>query len=230
MLFCVKKELFSNQINTFRLYSRGKLNKGYSVGRKIGYRRVSSEEQNLDRQDLSFCDRVFEEKLSGGSTKRPELKKMLDFLWMGDEVHVWSIDRLARSMSDLLDILQAISEAGASLHFISENLKFSGSPDQDDAVATLQLHMLGAFAQFERSIIRKRQMEGIAKAKAAKKYKGRKPSVNREDVKRRLELKLPVSQVAREMQISRSTVYAIAKELGFQARPGMLAPEQIKRE
>lgn len=199
------------------------------MGRKIGYRRVSSDEQNLERQDLNFCDRVFEEKLSGGSTKRPELQKMLDFLWMGDEVHVWSIDRLARSMSDLLDIVQAISEAGASLHFTSENLNFSGNPNEDDAVATLQLHMLGAFAQFERSIIRKRQKEGIAKAKAAGKYCGRKPSVNREDVRRRLELKLPVSQIAREMLISRSTVYSIAKELGFQMRPGMLPPGQPPR-
>ena len=85
--------------------------------------------------------------------------------------------------------------------------------------------MLGSFARIEWTIIRKRQKEGIAKAKSAGKYKGRKPSVKREDVRRRLELKLPVSQIAREMQISRSTVYSIAKELGFQARPGMLAPE-----
>ncbi|WP_170358636.1 recombinase family protein [Ruegeria arenilitoris] len=196
------------------------------MSRKIGYRRVSSEEQNLERQDMSYCDRIFEEKLSGGSMKRPELAKMLDFLWMGDEVHVWSIDRLARSMADLLDIVQAISKAGASVHFISENLKFTGNPEQDDAVATLQLHMLGAFAQFERSIIRKRQREGIAKAKAAGKYTGRKRSVNRDDVKRRLLLNLPVAQIAREVGISRSTVYAIARELGFQPRPGMLAPEQ----
>lgn len=199
------------------------------MGRKIGYRRVSSDEQNLDRQDLSFCDRVFEEKLSGGSIKRPELTKMLDFLWMGDEVHIWSIDRLARSMVDLLDIVQAISKAGASVHFISENLKFSDNPDEDDPVAALQMHMIGAFAQFERSIIRKRQKEGIAKAKAAGKYRGRKPSVNRDDVGRRLELKLPVSQVARAMQISRSTVYAIARELGFKARPSMLPPEQAQQ-
>ena len=196
------------------------------MGRKIGYRRVSSEEQSLERQDLSYCDRVFEEKLSGGSTNRPELTKMLDFLWIGDEVHVWSIDRLARSMSDLLEVVRKISAAGASVHFISEKLDFSGNPDEDDAVATLQMHMLGAFAQFERSIIRKRQKEGIAKAKAAGKYRGRKPSVCRQDVRRRLELNLPVSQIAREMQVSRSTVYAIAKELGFQARPGMSAPVQ----
>lgn len=86
--------------------------------------------------------------------------------------------------------------------------------------------MLGAFAQFERSIIRKRQKEGIAKAKADGKYKGRKPTVNRQDVRRRLELNLPVSQIAREMHVSRTTIYAIAKELGFQARQGMLAAVQ----
>lgn len=189
------------------------------MSRKIGYRRVSSEDQNLDRQDLGFCDRVFEEKISAGTRKRPELEKLLEFVWKGDEVHVWSIDRLARSMSDLLDIIKQIHQAGASIHFISENLTFSGDVDKDDPIATLQMHLLGSFAQFERSIIRKRQREGIAKAKVAGKYKGRGPSVNREDVQRRLEMELPVSQIAREMGVSRTTVYNIASELGYQTRP-----------
>ncbi len=191
------------------------------MSRKIGYRRVSSEDQNLDRQDLSFCDRVFEEKMSGGSARRPELEKLLEFIWRGDEVHVWSIDRLARSMSDLLDLIKKIHAAGASVQFISENLKFTGDADQDDPVATLQMHMLGAFAQFERSIIRKRQREGIEKAKAVGKYRGRQPTVNRGDVRRRLELKLPVSQIAREMGVSRTTIYNIARELGFEPAPRM---------
>lgn len=189
------------------------------MSRKIGYRRVSSEDQNLDRQDLSFCDRVFEEKLSGGNRKRPELEKMLEFVWQGDEVHVWSIDRLARSMGDLLDIIKQIHGAGASIRFVSENLTFSGDADKDDPIATLQMHLLGSFAQFERSIIRKRQREGIAKARVAGKYKGRGPSVNREDVQRRLEMGLPVSQIAREMNISRTTVYNIASELGYSTSP-----------
>ncbi|SFF14390.1 Site-specific DNA recombinase [Sulfitobacter brevis] len=189
------------------------------MSRKIGYRRVSSEDQNLDRQDLGFCDRVFEEKLSAGTRKRPELEKMLDFVWQGDEVHVWSIDRLARSMSDLLDIIKQIHEAGASIHFISENLVFSGDADQDDPIATLQMHLLGSFAQFERSIIRKRQREGIAKAKVAGKYKGRGPAISRDDVKRRLEMGLPVSQIAREVGISRTSVYKISSELGYTTSP-----------
>lgn len=195
------------------------------MSRKIGYRRVSSAEQNLERQEIDYCDRVFEEKLSGSSLNRPALEKMLEFLWEGDEVHVWSIDRLARSMSDLLHIVQEIRNAGASLYFISENLKFSGKSDEDDAAALLQMHLLGAFAEFERSIIRRRQREGIERAKAAGKYKGRAPSVSRQDVRRRLELRLPVSQIAREMKISRSTVYAIAKELKFTMRPGMQPPK-----
>lgn len=195
------------------------------MSRKIGYRRVSSAEQNLERQDIDYCDKVFEEKQSGSSVNRPALEKMLEFLWEGDEVHVWSIDRLARSMSDLLQIVQEIKNAGASLYFISENLKFTGKSEEDDAAAVLQMHLLGAFAEFERSIIRKRQREGIQKAKAAGKYKGRAPSVSREDVRRRLELKLPVSQIAREMQISRSTVYSIAKDLRFVMRPAMQSPE-----
>ncbi|MDC0657410.1 recombinase family protein [Leisingera sp. SS27] len=191
------------------------------MSRTIGYRRVSSEDQNLDRQDLASCDRVFEEKLSGGSAKRPALERMLEFLWTGDEVQVWSIDRLARSMTDLLAIVQRIHDAGASIRFLSENLSFTGQPDKDDPIMTLQMHMLGAFAEFERSIIRKRQKEGIEKARAAGKYKGRQPSINRDDVSRRLDLGLPVSQIAREMSISRTTVYSIARELGFAPAPRM---------
>lgn len=131
---------------------------------KIGYRRVSSLDQNLDRQDLGPLDKTFEEKLSGVNAKdRPELQNMMEFAREGDEVIVWSIDRMARDLRDLQTIIQTLLDKNVSITFISENLTFSAS--SNDPFAKLQLHLMGAFAEFERSIIRKRQAEGIAKAK-----------------------------------------------------------------
>ncbi|WP_417605098.1 recombinase family protein, partial [Primorskyibacter flagellatus] len=148
----------------------------------VGYRRVSSVDQNLDRQDLGQVEKVFEEKLSGKSAKdRPALQAMLDYIREGDTVAVYSIDRLARDLRDLQDIIQTVNDKGATIRFLTEGLTFSA--DKDDAFAKLQLHMMGAFAEFERNIIRKRQAEGIAKAKSKGVYKGRKPSIDRDRVK-----------------------------------------------
>ena len=129
----------------------------------VGYRRVSSVDQNFDRQDLGAVDKLFEEKLSGKNAKdRPALNAMLDWVREGDSVLVHSIDRLARDLRDLQAIIQTLNDKGVSITFRSENLTFSAS--SDDAFAKLQLQMMGAFAEFERNIIRKRQAEGIAKA------------------------------------------------------------------
>ena len=130
----------------------------------VGYRRVSSVDQNLDRQDLGQVEKVFEEKLSGKSAKdRPALQAMLDYIREGDTVAVYSIDRLARDLRDLQDIIQTVNDKGATIRFLTEGLTFSAV--KEDAFARLQLQMMGAFAEFERNIIRKRQAEGIAKAK-----------------------------------------------------------------
>ena len=148
---------------------------GYAMA-TVGYRRVSSSEQNLDRQSLDGCSKIFEEKASGASRERPALKELMEWVREGDTVLVWSIDRLARDLRDLQDIVSSFTERGVSITFISERLTFSA--DRDDALSRLQLHLMGAFAQFERSLIRKRQMEGIAKAKERGIYRGRKPSVD----------------------------------------------------
>ena len=173
---------------------------------KIGYRRVSTHEQNLDRQDIGQLDKVFEEKISGSSAKqRPELQAMIDFAREGDEVIVWSIDRMARDLRDLQSIIQTLLEKQVSITFIAENLSFTAS--SNDPFAKLQLHLMGAFAEFERSIIRKRQAEGIAKAKARGVYKGRKPTI---DVQQILDLRgqgLRPTQIAQELGISRVSVY-----------------------
>ena len=143
----------------------------------VGYRRVSSRGQNLARQELpDVTGRVFEEKLSGANRDRPALQEMLSYIRDGDEVHVHSIDRLARSLTDLNNIVTEINSKGASIRFLSEQLHFQGS--NDDPVNKLMFHMLGAFSEFEHSLISKRRQEGIEKAKAEGKYKGRKSSID----------------------------------------------------
>ena len=129
---------------------------------RVGYRRVSTIEQNLDRQDLGDVERVFEDKASGKDTDRTELQEMMAYVREGDEVVVYSIDRLARDLRDLQSIITQLNDKGVSIQFLSERLVFRGS--SDDAFAKLQLQMMGAFAEFERNIIRKRQAGLLAKA------------------------------------------------------------------
>ena len=171
---------------------------------KIGYRRVSSEGQNLDRQDF-VCDKMFEEKVSGAKRNREALAQMIEFARDGDEVIVWSIDRLARDLRDLQDIIQRLNDKGVSVSFLKEKLVFSG--DADDAFARLQLQMMGAFAEFERNIIRQRQAEGIARAKARGVYKGRKKTI---DVNRIMKMKADghsVTEIAELVGVSRMSVF-----------------------
>ncbi|SER81581.1 Site-specific DNA recombinase [Tranquillimonas rosea] len=178
---------------------------------KIGYRRVSSEDQNLARQELGETDKVFEEKVSGGSFKnRPALRQMLDFAREGDEVIVFSIDRLARDLRDLQEVIQTLNDKGVAVTFLTERLSFTA--DADDAFAKLQLQMMGAFAEFERSIIRKRQAEGIAKAKANGVYKGRKPSIDRSEVRRLKDAGFGATAIADAVGASRASVYRVLAE------------------
>ena len=172
---------------------------------KVGYRRVSTLEQSLDRQDLGECDRVFEEKESAGSANRPALQDMLSFVRAGDEVVVHSIDRLARNLMDLQSIIQELNNKGVTMRFVSESLSFSA--DGGCAFQTLQLQMLGAFAQFERTMIRKRQAEGIAKAKAKGVYAQRKRTINPDKVKQLFEDGMSKAAIAKHLNISRMSVY-----------------------
>ena len=172
---------------------------------KVGYRRVSTLEQSLDRQDLGECDRVFEEKESAGSSNRPALQDMLSFVREGDTVVVHSIDRLARNLMDLQSIIQELNDKGVTIRFLSESLSFSA--DGGCAFQTLQLQMLGAFAQFERTMIRKRQAEGIAKAKAKGVYAQRKRTINPDKVKQLFEDGMSKAAIAKHLNISRMSVY-----------------------
>ena len=178
----------------------------------IGYKRVSSISQNTERQDLGDLDKLFEEQLSGKDIKgRPSLIAMIDYARDGDTVRIHSIDRLARDLRDLQDIISQLNDKGVTVQFLSESLTFSA--DADDAFAKLQLQMMGAFAEFERNIIRKRQAEGIAKAKERGVYKNRtrRTTINRDEVKRLSSEGLSTYKIADAMGISRMSVHRILK-------------------
>lgn len=171
-----------------------------------GYKRVSSETQNFDRQDFP-CDEKFIETASGAKKDRPELERMIQWARLGDECHVWSIDRLARNLADLQSIISRINEKGATVRFLSENLTFSAK--DDDPFARLQLQLLGSFAQFERAITLRRQAEGIAKAKERGVYKGRKPTIDVTEIKLLKDEGLGATAIAKRLKIARASVYRV---------------------
>ncbi|HOW53879.1 MAG TPA: recombinase family protein [Syntrophorhabdaceae bacterium] len=177
-------------------------------GQRIGYVRVSSVEQNTDRQlEGVELDRTFTDKASGKDTKRPALEELLRFVRDGDTVIVHSIDRLARNLPDLRRIVEDLTGRGIQLRFLKENLTFSGD---DSPMSTLLLSVMGAFAEFERALIRERQAEGIAAAKRRGIYKGRKHALSREQVQELRERAgngEKKSALARAFGISRETLY-----------------------
>ena len=174
----------------------------------VGYRRVSSASQSLDRQELDGCDKVFEEKMSGAKRDRPELNRMIDYIRDGDEVRVHSIDRLARDLRDLQSIIEQINAKDATITFLKEKLTFKPSA-KADPFAKLQLHLMGAFAEFERSIIRERQREGIARAKERGVYAGRKANIDTNKVKEMHEQGLGATDIAKALGIGRASVYRL---------------------
>ncbi|WP_448092700.1 recombinase family protein [Pseudomonas lini] len=176
----------------------------------VAYIRVSSVEQNVDRQldGLTFT-KTFTDKVSGATTERPALQLMIEFIREGDVVHVHSIDRLARNLQDLLALVEQINGKGASVRFHKESLHFTGehNPMQD-----LMLSMIGAVAQFERSMIKERQREGIAKAKAKGVYKGRTKAVSNEDIQKAITAdKLSYRDAAKALGVSVSSVQRAMK-------------------
>ena len=177
----------------------------------IGYIRVSTVEQNTDRQldGLQF-DKTFTDHCSGGSTQRPALESMLEFVREGDTVNVHSIDRLARNSVDLLRLVGDFKLLGVSVVFHRESLTFSAG--HQDPMNELMLSMIGAFAQFERSVLKERQAEGIAKAKAKGIYTGTKPSIDRKAVLELLSDGVSPSQIAKDLGIGRNSVYRIKAE------------------
>ncbi len=176
----------------------------------VGYIRVSTVEQNTDRQlDGITFDKTFTDKVSGGTRNRPGLEALMEYVREGDTVHIHSIDRLARDLGDLLSLLKHFKGEGVTVRFHKEHLTFTGeaNPFQD-----LQLQVIGAVAQFERAIIKERQREGIAKAKAKGIYRGRKPSIDAEKVKTLHSQGMTPTAIASELGIARSSVYLAMKK------------------
>ena len=177
---------------------------------RVGYRRCSSVEQKFDRQDLGEVDKLFEEKVSGASADRTALNEMLSFVREGDEVIVYSIDRLARDLRDLETIINKVIVNGASITFITEKLTFDGN--SDNALDKLMLQIMGAFAEFERKLIRKRQLEGIEKARANNKHLGRVATIDKEVVNRLFTEYKSATKVAKHLNISRNSVYRLLQK------------------
>jgi DNA invertase Pin-like site-specific DNA recombinase len=181
-------------------------------GQTVAYIRVSSEDQNLGRQEdlADRADRVFREKESGKEGHdRPVLREAIDWVRSGDTLTVWSIDRLARSIVDLNSIAAELRAKGVALHFEKEHMSFDPGKEADPYSEVL-FNVLGSFAQFERRIIRQRQLEGIAVAKAAGKYKGQKPRLFAADLVAVREMEaagVPKAKIARDLNVSRKTVY-----------------------
>ena len=181
-------------------------------GQRIGYVRVSSFDQNPERQlEQIQVDRVFTDKASGKDTQRPELDALLLFVRDGDTVVVHSMDRLARNLDDLRRLVQMLSKRGVCIEFTKERLTFTG---EDSPIAKLMLSVMGAFAEFERALIRERQREGIALAKQRGAYRGRKKSLNEAQIielRRRIIEGEQKAAVARDYRISRETLYQYLK-------------------
>ena len=182
-------------------------------GQTIGYIRVSTLDQHTERQlDGVQIDKIFLDKASGKDTARPELERLLAFVREGDTVIVHSMDRLARNLDDLRRLVQQLTGRGIVVHFLKENMKFSGG---DSPMATLMLSVMGAFAEFERALIRERQREGIALAKQRGAYKGRKKALSpaqAEDLRQRAAQGTQKATLAREFGISRETVYQYLRQ------------------
>lgn len=180
-------------------------------GQTVSYLRVSSTDQNLARQReiVGHVDREFAEHVSARSTvDRAQLAECIAYLREGDTLRVASIDRLARSLVDLRSLVDTITAKGAVLVFVQEGLAFSR--EADDPRATFMLGILGSLAEFERSLIRERQADGVALAKKAGIYPGRKRILTpqqEEEIRQRCAAGANRNALAREFGVSRATIF-----------------------
>lgn len=175
----------------------------------IGYARVSTQDQKpelqLDALKVAGCERVFEEKASGAQRDRPELMAAIDYLRKGDTLVVWKLDRLARSLKQLIETVELLEDQGIGLRSLTENI------DTATSGGRLIFHIFGALAEFERSIIRERTTAGLASAHARGRVGGRPPAMSADDIAVAKTLlanpDISVKEVARRQGVSLSTLY-----------------------
>ncbi len=181
-------------------------------GQNIGYIRVSTVEQNTARQlDGVKLDKVFTDKCTGKEAERQQLQSLLEYVRAGDVLHVHSIDRLARNLMNLQRIVKQLHGKGVTVVFHKERLVFDAR-DNGNPLSSLVLQMLGAFAEFELACIKERQREGIERAKAEGRFKGRPCKLNEEQqaTVRQLHTEgVKVAEIARRFNISRPAIYRI---------------------
>jgi DNA invertase Pin-like site-specific DNA recombinase len=182
------------------------------LGQNVGYMRVSTTVQSTERQlDKVDLDQVFTDKLSGKDTARPALDACMNHLRKGDTLHVHSIDRLARNLMDLQRLVEELTAKGVTIKFHKEALTFNGD---ENAMSKLMLQMIGAVAEFERSLINERRKEGVAIAQK-KGVKFGRPSKLTDDQMKAILAKVNAGQnkksIAMEFCISRASVYDIIK-------------------
>lgn len=186
------------------------------TGKRIGYIRVSTSDQNPDRQlENILLDKKFIDYASAKSTDRPQLKLMLEFVREDDIVIVHSMDRLARNLRDLRFLVDNLVSRHIKVHFVKENLTFDGN---DSSMSNLLLSIMGAFAEFEHDFIKERQREGVAVAKALGKFKGGKKKLSQEKIeilKRDMLTRKSRSQIAEELGVSRFTLYKYMKKINL---------------
>lgn len=175
---------------------------------KIGYARVSTDDQDsalqLDALNSSGCERIYSESISGKQKNRPELERMLDSLRAGDTVVVWRLDRLGRSLKDLIELLDNFKNNGIQFISLTEQI------DTTSAMGELVFHMIGAIAQFERRLISERIKAGLDAARARGRKGGRKPKMSESDIKKAkamlLDPEVTKSEVAQHFKVSRPTL------------------------
>lgn len=187
-------------------------------GEVIGYARVSTAEQNVERQLVSLkeygADKIYVDKLSGKDTNRPQLQKMLEYLREGDTLVISEYSRLARSTQDLLQLVKQLTDKGVKIVSLKEN--FDTSTPQGEFILT----MFAGLAELERKLTLQRQAEGIAIAKAQGKYKGRQPipyDVDKfhRECRKWLDGQQTAAATMRKMEMKPNRFYRIAKELGY---------------
>lgn len=187
-------------------------------GQIVGYARVSSADQNLARQleqlKSEKPDTIFKDKAGGANTNRPAFQQMLEYVREGDTIVVSSKDRLARNLADLLNTTKELQAKGVSVRFLKESILLDASGN-NVAMTKLLMPMLGAVAEFERSMIRERQREGIELAKKRGVYKERKPTDVSiiEKAKEKISLGIPLAKAARDVGIARLTLYRQLQKL-----------------
>jgi len=176
----------------------------------VGYARVSSVGQSLEVQQQQLqaagCEKLFEEKRSGRTaTDRLQLQAALEFVREGDTLVVTRLDRLARSITDLRQVVDGLAAKSVGFRCLQQ-----GALDTTRSDGKLLLNILGSFAEFEADIRRERQMEGIAKAKAAGVYRGRKPSINAAAIRQALSSGESATSLAKRLGVARSSIYRLA--------------------